>query len=198
MTTTLKPYALAVASFAFAFNVSAANWTKSGSTLTDSETGWTITVDSATAVDNLTLQGIGAVPENTTELNLSALNGTDSQYTLVKVGKSYLLGSGTGSKQITKVVLPETVTELAKECFRQHGYLQTIEMPGVEVINNHAFYSVKTLTCSLSMPHVKHIGTGAFDQTGVTGLLSLPCVTNIGVYAFNKTRIEDAYLPWRF
>ena len=100
-------------------------------------------------------------------------------------------------KKITRVVLPNSVTEIPTNAFKGCTALESIIIPaGVKSIGNYAFNGCTSLT-SVDLPgELKTIGTYAFD--GCTNMASVTLgeeLQTIGNYAFRKCAITSVVIP---
>lgn len=86
---------------------------------------------------------------------------------------------------VTKVILPNTITEIGEYAFFGNQDLKTISMPGVKVIGSNAFRECISL-CDMEMPMIERIEEYAFN--GCKSLDSLDLlgteVIYLGRYAF--------------
>lgn len=92
------------------------------------------------------------------------------------------------------LVLPDEVTTIAKEVFKDHTQLKNIEMPNVTLICEGAFENCTALE-SITFDKVTTIEGSAFK--GCSNLVfDLPTkVVSVGANAFNGTKITEIVLP---
>ena len=89
-------------------------------------------------------------------------------------------------KEVTDLVIPEGVTSIGNEAFRNYGYLTSVTIPeSVTNIGKSAFDNCGSLT-SVSFPKsLKNIGASAFEKcTSLTSVTIPKGVDNIGGGAF--------------
>ena len=91
-------------------------------------------------------------------------------------------------KDITAVILPETVKTIGASAFSRCSALTSLQLPsGVEEIGEYAFYECGALAIDVALPSLKSIGKNAFAHSGITSLdLTGAPLTAISEYAFNN------------
>ena len=109
-----------------------------------------------------------------------------------------------GYQNITSIILPNTVTEIANNAFYIPSpltyycpSLNSITMPGVTTIGQFAFYNYTSLT-DVSMSNVITINTQAFNGcSNITVVnLSMPKLNATGTYSFHKCgKIQNITAP---
>ena len=114
------------------------------------------------------------------ELITAAFGGVGDEVTIpasvIRIGDSAFETAG-----ITKLILPDSVTDIGSCAFMSNGSLASIEFgSGLRTIGDNAFWSCASLTGDLSLPEgLQSIGWSAFGCTGLTGLTLPASLTRI-------------------
>ena len=90
-------------------------------------------------------------------------------------------------KKLTKVVLPNTITEIGSAAFMSNEELTDVVLPpSIEKIDIQAFQSCNLTKLELEkLPNLKFIGTYAFDSNNITGTVVIPAsVTYLSYHVF--------------
>lgn len=87
-------------------------------------------------------------------------------------------------KDITRVTLPQSITNIRTSCFALCPGLISVDIPSVTKIGDDAFRGCTSLT-SADFPKVSSIGDNAFKRCSSLTSLDFPLVTSIGRYAFD-------------
>jgi len=90
-------------------------------------------------------------------------------------------------KKLTKVVLPNTITEIGMAAFMSNEELTDVVLPpSIEKIDIQAFQSCNLTKLELEkLPNLKFIGTYAFDSNNITGTVVIPAsVTYLSYHVF--------------
>ena len=133
MKSLLKSFVACAAMCGFAAVGSAADWTLSGSTLTEEAgSGWVLKVSSVTGGYSVT--GVNTAGTD----SVIDLRGTITGGTIVRIGTSAFQNRS----DITEFYMPDTVTVIDGDAFRSMSNLTTVQLSStLETINNCAFYS---------------------------------------------------------
>lgn len=109
--------------------------------------------------------------------------------------------SAKNKEHIVSVILPKTVTVIESRAFTGCTVLKSIEMPGVQTIEDGnttttgAFSKCTALT-NLSIPNATTIGSYAFYDCSSLSSISMPETISIGSNAFNSCdSLTDIRLP---
>lgn len=99
-------------------------------------------------------------------------------------------------KEVTDVVIPETITEIGDYTFYNCNYLTSVSIPNsVKSIGTLAFHSCSKLSSIVFPPSVTSIGNNAFSKCSGLTSVTLPYgLTSIGQSAFSSCpNLEDVY-----
>ena len=99
-----------------------------------------------------------------------------------------------GCKSIKGMVFPESVKEIGCKAFRLCEELESVEIQGVEKIDNYAFADCLKLSNISYSKKLKEVGVGSFYRCNLTGTLDLSSLTKIGADAFSSTIITKVIL----
>jgi uncharacterized repeat protein (TIGR02543 family) len=105
------------------------------------------------------------------------------------------------TRQVTSFIIPDTVTELKINAFRDCIALTTLILPpALEIIGDYAFDSLFALRNLVIPPTVTHIGDSAFQSTVLTSIVIPASVETVGKFLFwaNRTvivRVEHEEQP---
>ena len=100
-------------------------------------------------------------------------------------------------RNITKVVLPESVTKIGAEAFR-NDYLEEIILPdGLTCIESNAFFDCKKLESMIIPDSVTKIGVGAFAYCDSLTHVKLPAnLTEIAIQTFYRSKaLSEVEIP---
>lgn len=175
----------------------------------------TYTADEAlTAISAMTTSGTitvtGGIDDNQVQEISSAINQLDSNI-LVKLDLSMTTGlsgqcsSFSGNDNIAEIILPDGITELPTERFRDCSNLSNIYIPAsVSTINGWAFiYSPTGVTVADDSPYFKNVGKALYSKDGKKLVLycdkltedstfTVPAeVEEIGDFAFGNAKIKS-------
>lgn len=74
-------------------------------------------------------------------------------------------------KNITEVIVPETVKTIGGNAFYKCSALTSLQLPsGVEEIGDYAFYECSALAIDVTLPGLNKLGDGAFQVSGIKSL----------------------------
>lgn len=74
-------------------------------------------------------------------------------------------------KNITEVIVPETVKTIGGNAFYKCSALTSLQLPsGVEEIGDYAFYECSAWAIDVTLPVLKTLGKGAFQKSGIKSL----------------------------
>ena len=126
--------------------------------------------------DGCEISGVGIIEQGKTDIVIpSVYNGKP----VVKIADSAFSNS-----QLTSVIIPDSVTELGENSFRNCGSLTAIKLPeGILSIGNNAFSGCNLLS-SINIPDsVTELGMNALEGCGSLTSLSMPsdCIRATGV-----------------
>lgn len=132
-------------------------------------------IDATEQGDGYEISGVGIIEQGHTDIVIpSVYNGKP----VVKIADNAFSGS-----QLTSVIVPDSVTEIGENSFRNCGSLTEITLPdGILSIGNNAFSGCNLLS-SINIPDsVTNLGTNALEGCGSLTSLSLPsdCLGTIG------------------
>jgi len=101
-----------------------------------------------------------------------------------------------GVADMTKVVVPEGMTEIGKRMFSGCEKLASVTLPpSVTSIGDEAFYECKALEKITLPPSVTSIGAYAFRSSGLTAIVIPDGVKSIGKNAFAFSALSSVTLP---
>ena len=127
--------------------------------------------------------------------NISFLGGSESNPMCHK-GYFYMMDENNKYKEVTEIVIPETITKIGDYQFYGFNNVKNINIPNtVTSIGNSAFRGCRSLTNIEISDSVTSIGNYAFDGCKSLTNIEIPNgVTSIGYFAFcgcaNLTNIE--------
>lgn len=110
----------------------------------------------------------------------------------------YIAGGAFAGKDVTSVVIPDSVTYIGAGAFANCGDLTSVTLgSGVKQIDDSAFYGCTSLTTFNVPGNVKRIGVSAFRGCSNLSSISLPSsVEEIGKYAFRDcTSLTGITIP---
>ena len=123
-----------------------------------------------------------------TSLPGGGVNGTNSS------GQSgyWYQGIFLECKNLTEVVLPQTLTYIGPYAFNACSALENVSIPNsVTVIEEYAFNSCSSLNRDINIPErVTKIGNSAFRGSKISGEVKLLAITSLGTAAFYGTNIS--------
>ena len=184
----------------YPFRVNLATFTRSAHAegveySTDGGTTWLSSLPDVTDATKLAVRG-----HNLTEANLASVRTfLDSQAESVDVDMSdavyesnifpKVFGNGTAAnacKKIKTFMIPENITELASECFRNSS-ITKVDMPRLITVGDNAFRGCGSIT-SISLPQAVTLKQYAFSAAAGVQSAYLPKVERLEQYAlFNKS-----------
>lgn len=138
--------------------------------------------NSAFAVKNTDKLMLKAVVSGAGALDLTTFN-EDTGYVLVAVSESF-----SGKTGVESVILPESVTSIEQNTFKDCTTLRTIEAPCVVTIAGSAFLGATSLGADggcVSFPAVRDIAGKCFNNCSGVTQFSFPAVTNVANQAFS-------------
>ena len=91
-------------------------------------------------------------------------------------------------KNITEVIVPETVKTIGGNAFYKCSALTSLQLPlGVEEIGDYAFYECSALAIDVTLPGLNKLGDGAFQVSGIKSLnLTGAPLATIPEFAFGQ------------
>jgi hypothetical protein len=107
------------------------------------------------------------------------------------IGETFPYKNNTNKSKIVSIVLPETVTIIAKQAFSDYSNLKKAELPSVKKImesdssTNGAFYKCISLV-EVHAPNLEIIGNYAFYNCAALKTADFPNATEIGKNAFKS------------
>lgn len=102
------------------------------------------------------------------------------------------------NKELTKIVIPETVTEIGNCAFFACENLTSVILPsGLRKIGEYAFYGCKKITSIVIPITVEEIGQAAFECCSSLRTITLPAkLTSFGISMFYYCNaLETIYVP---
>lgn len=118
-------------------------------------------------------------------------------YRLVDMLK-FKSGEDNNCKAVTKVIIPNTITSIRYEVFKDLVNLKEINLPSsLKLIDDEAFYNCKSLTSIVIPPSVTQIGSRAFGNCEGLKELVLPnSITTLGEwFNFGCDKMETLIMP---
>lgn len=98
-------------------------------------------------------------------------------------------------KEITKVSIPSTITEIKPYAFYMCGNITSITLHnGITSIGDSAFRGCSNITSVTLREGLISVGEYAFAGTGITEITVPASVAYIDAYAFNSSQLESAKL----
>lgn len=147
--------------------------------------------DSLTSIGAYAFRGTAltdvVIPEKVSEIpkwafeGISSLRSVSIRSNLTSIGDAAFYGAA----QLTTIDLPESLTAIGSEAFRESG-LTAVSVPGsVTVVGNMAFYGCEALESISVAPGVERIGDNAFENCVKISEVELPAsVGSVGESAF--------------
>lgn len=91
-------------------------------------------------------------------------------------------------KEITEVIVPETVKTIGGNAFYKCSALTSLQLPSeVEEIGDYAFYECSAWAIDVTLPVLKTLGKGAFQKSGIKSLnLTGAPLATIPEFAFGE------------
>ncbi|MCH5158186.1 MAG: leucine-rich repeat protein [Clostridiales bacterium] len=97
-------------------------------------------------------------------------------------------------ESIERLELPATIKRIGVFAFAGCTNLADIDVSGVEVFEDYAFTSSKSLT-DISLESAKSIGFGAFADTFIDGVITANNLTSVGTFAFQNATFTSFSAP---
>lgn len=172
--------------------------------VTQSTTGvYSITVNTPGTFGQVMLQTVENWSD-VVELTISGhLNASDMAYfsrlqnmtklDISKVDASSFSGCS-GLPLLKEVVLPQSVTKIEDNSFKNCTSLSTVNLDKIEEIGNSAFYDCTNLTGNLILTNLKTLGIRAFAECYNISSIEMPVVMKIGDGAFNMEYRDESKL----
>lgn len=92
----------------------------------------------------------------------------------------------------TQIILPDSITTIASEAFRNNIYLESINIPNsVYSIGQYAFAGTKALKSIVIPTSINDIQNYTFRDSGLENFNSHDGISSIGAYAFSNTNLVD-------
>ena len=98
-----------------------------------------------------------------------------------------ILPNGFSCKNLTRITVPASITDIGDGAFSGSGMLTTVILPdGVKTIGNHAFSDCSSLSSVTIPAGITCIGAATFSGCSSLSSIAIPAsVTSIGDFAFN-------------
>lgn len=136
--------------------------------------------------------------ENMTGITVTAYSGTDGELTVpdeIDGKKVTALENGVfeGCLPLKSIALPDTITEIPDNCFKNCENLETVTAPAVTKVGLSAFEGTKLIKADGFVT----VGDGILIKYNGTGTnLSVPdTVKDIGTVFFGNTTLKSIFLP---
>lgn len=154
---------------------------------------------------------------------IKGYNGTDSVVYIPQTVEGYTVtsvGGFKGNRTVTKVIVPDGVTEIQKYCFYNCVNLEEVDLPdsitslgdncfsdcinlskiniprGLKEMGYSVFYNTPSLTSALTIPEgVEKIQESTFERCGVEEINLPNSLTFIGNNAFCKSGLKSIVIP---
>lgn len=154
---------------------------------------------------------------------IKGYNGTDSVVYIPQMVEGYTVtsvGGFKGNRTVTKVIVPDGVTEIQKYCFYNCMNLEEVDLPDsitslgeycfaecealskvnipnrLREIGRYAFYETTSLKSALIIPEgVKSIEDSTFFECGAEEIELPSSITFIGTYSFYCSKLKSIIIP---
>ncbi len=115
----------------------------------------------------------------------------DKSYLTSKDGKTLLLVAPRAGENLT---FSANITTVGKGAFASANRLQSVNLPGVTVIEDYAFYGCDRLD-TVSFGQLTHIGDYAFYDTDLAAHPDFGSLTYLGKYSFAYSSMTSVTIP---
>ncbi|WP_295730729.1 leucine-rich repeat domain-containing protein [uncultured Muribaculum sp.] len=97
-----------------------------------------------------------------------------------------------GLGALQSVVLPESVTKVADNAFKNCSSLSAINLSHIAEIGSSSFYKCVNLTGDLTLNNLMTLGAQAFSNCSGITTVEMPVVTEVGDYAFSMNNSNSS------